>query len=848
MPVERMPPETDTPQRPNLDRILGQVIDQAEAQNAQMQQVIQLAEQRANERAMTPEARRDLVDLARRNFQESLFPNQTDINPLINLMGRGQRPPEDPRVEQDPGEIDPNLIPLTDAEKRQQLLSLRLAQQAKTHILGQGNNRHLYENGSDEEKAHIQAQITQVEGRLRLHNDLSNETDEDVRQRAARSREPGRYNEETEEIQIVTQTGLKEKVHWPKSAEGKIKHFRSVMFDIEDNFAEENTGTHRGSVNELFGVVSALRQESDPAKQELRAIGEKLFEEFTRRYAFQAVYVKYATAADANGVAEGAAGTYDLMQNLILRDLDHGFYDQYDQVDPENPNVKVKKDLTAESKNLRVWKSFNWYHKNAKKIRETANDEQQSWHDKLQQELIDSGMDKDDAASSQILGQRMWEITLRRSMDDEIVNTDTLQGYDTSTPEGRKKLEEDAKNRKVDFKGNVKGGTQFARRTGLLSQWLWTQWGNYRFKSLDLVEGIDFNNRDMFAHIPGDLEGFLKKELLIIYNSTPVDIGNGVISTIDPKATGEYVSKQATKIAEAIIGVKKDKWSKSSKLVDFSQLVFEIEDLDNLERPSDMSEAEFVSWKAERKEILEMYKYDETKTVDQNNSNKENARIRIANHFKGGYFDFKRVRPASAMVSSSFKGQEEIRGFLTKPDGILRNPTAKSALAFAQTFNFLNAGQFERYIQAIRDYIIFEKRGGFFGDTGLSSERAEIIINELALKLQLNEKEVADLKRDLVWEEDIWYRTWENILKSPARWSKEQREKLEKDGHQSLITNSGITLLKSTEAVSEAIGTAFPETLLFVHEAVKLGVNKAAIGAFLGTFIFGILKEGTNVK
>lgn len=200
------------------------------------------------------------------------------------------------------------------------------------------------------------------------------------------------------------------------------------------------------------------------------------------------------------------------------------------------------------------------------------------------------------------------------------------------------------------------------------------------------------------------------------------------------------------------------------------------------------------------------------------------------------------------MIASSFKGPEDVRGLLIKDEGPLRNPKPETVVALGKAFSYMNAGQFGRSLELIKDYVEFERHGGFYGNTGISNAQAEIIINELGLKLEAELDEIAEAKRQLIWnEESVFLGMGYDTIKKPFTSLEklyEQKIKEAKEAGDKSAEANYTNMLKFTTFFGEMT----PEVLLFMHEARKSILPKSAIRGFFEHLITGILKEAAKGK
>ncbi len=590
--------------------------------------------------------------------------------------------------------------------------------------------------------------------------------------------------DDEEIISASTQYGTEKKYYWPRSRFGKISKMRSILNQIARNYTQEGTQTQQLLFQELTAVLATLEQSSDPNSKQL---GKEMNEEFIRRMHFQSAFLAVYNAGDANGVAQGVNQLYGGLMDTLIRD--GGSYSENSEP----------------SANLPIQKAMRWYEQNALRWLNIAVDSNALVNNELipllkdyfernlgpeyqeikrqyllYKEASDDGPDAEEkkkftqkyniwqeyishsADSAQIIGENMWSTTLRRVVQDPLIDNlgniiHDPNDYDDKTKKG-----------KLEFYSRQKNGQNgyFAARRALKGkEWLWTQIDvkrGYKF-NMELLKGIDLNTRDLLSLLPGDLEGTLSRTLRTIYAA---EAGQQIITD----QMNDKAKEDAKSLVQAILGIKKtvDWGVGDSKYVDMTKIVWKMSDFNELFEEArlqvmkdnqldslDMSDPRFTNDPRyieinNRKNILQgfidRYKPYTDPTHPNFNENLFFFTSKGEDTLLVTYSTM--IEPPSSKTGRHIANPDNLRDELQKgADSYLRKPSPDALAKFVSSFGFIGDQQVQRAKQIVLNYILWRREGsGSKEKPKLRPLDEEALIIDLGNKVGLD-KEARDLIR-----------------------------------------------------------------------------------------------------
>lgn len=625
----------------------------------------------------------------------------------------------------------------------------------------------------------------------------------------ARSQARGREIEESEEGRMIridpdkenefrngeylrvivdTQTGIEKAYYWYKDADKRVKQLREYLNKVEDTLASEGRQTQQLMMQELSLILPVLAGEpvggrieefidgqkirltdpeslkTDPEirnkREKIKKHGELMTEEFIRRLHFHQFYVGYFEAGDTNTIAGVITKMYPQLIHFVMRDSNVA-YTKNQIVDPKYPENKITETGATSRANLAVKRAFRWFEKNSFEFLRASDEGQELLRNQLikdiaremQIEISDEQIAKkdfeseyDNLRSAQVLAERFWEMSLRRHKHDVLINT---KGHAIRSRDDAKKQAEAGE---LDFASKAKNGNFAARRATAIKSRLYTQAKNFGFQ-LDLIDDVDFWEKDVLSPLPGDLESHFRDQFTIFY-------GKAGITDARRQAWND-----AKKITEAIIGIKKTgamslegentsdwttgDWPETfdqdpegkfygdlNKYTDLNDMVWRIEDLDELAEPSDQDiRAGIKLTKEARREILQDFK-------DGKIDGKQVQEVK--DELKDGFINYNfRIDSPAAKAQRHFNNVDQIRAeFEGKDDSLLSSPSEKKLVDTCQMLRYMAGARYINQILMSANFLKFREKN----DLLHSAFMTDLEIAGIAANLNLNKNQMNQLR------------------------------------------------------------------------------------------------------
>lgn len=524
---------------------------------------------------------------------------------------------------------------------------------------------------------------------------------------------------------------------WPQEAKEKVAFMRHMMNVIDDNFASEDPA-HAVMINELNAVIPYFKR-----SVEWRELGDVMFEEFRKRFDFLKSYIKYALSTDNDEVLGGVASVYNNIYTVLLRDSEHG-YDKGKDAQGNHLGPAARSNLYSST-------VMRWFINHAEEALRTGETEEEPLRDRVRemlrqkygQEITEEAID-----SSILLGERMWEISLIRAKQDQITDSSgriyrispykNEQGEWVTPSEEERRAEKARLYKDLKAKRNAaflsqpaRNGNVAARNIGKM--WLYTQVTSWNLK-MELVDGVDFNFRDLFSLIPGDLHTYLRTKSLFSNYLKQKFVPASEKDEDIQKAEKAQVNFAAD-IVKAITGVEPKLNARTGRYafddksegdddglatVDTSKMIYNIKDLNRLKQEGVIKESEYNERVKILREIITINTDQEGNIIDIAAKQGENAEETAALQtiFKdvfanGNLFDFKWLDEPKARISRYMKIADTVKAkFNEAYTGYGRDPNPQNMVEFCKSFDGMRVGQFLRQMVVIDKFIEYQKANG----------------------------------------------------------------------------------------------------------------------------------------
>ncbi|MDO8429677.1 MAG: hypothetical protein Q7S88_03545 [Candidatus Daviesbacteria bacterium] len=559
---------------------------------------------------------------------------------------------------------------------------------------------------------------------------------------------------EIEAIQVITEVGAPREYFWPVDDRLKVAKMHDYLNQIESLFTAEGTQTQRKLFGELVAVIDQLKK----TKPDLGSAMENDFlQRVYFQQSFLALW--NATDANSGAGSwnalyghlidtlfrDGGAYAEKVAENsnipvlkmyrwhsdnqnamrLLNPVFNEGDLKEEARVESRKYFLRQHEKLAAEASKSNDAQKAGKYQQEidllraklqiseavigakAKKIqlvREGKNVDQaeadiekteaelKHFTEEVQNNSLFLEMAEANVESARLQGERWWLVTLKRHIQDPLI-----------TPEGKivnskeEFIEAAAHGKKLEFLGTARAGNFPIRRAISPNKWLWTQIDTAKgyMLHMDMVEGIDFNTRDMFTLLVDDYEKYLRSEL------RGVNFGSkDELSEDDVKA----LEAEVAMVMKDIFDVKSEEKDGKLKRVrdetnayDLSKMVWKLSDFDELEQ--ELLEKGFAEDSPEMVGLLE-------------------RKIRLKSYcdspkyetvFKGEVlvsYNVPNVRAPGALTSRHLVSPDAARTKITeKPGSLMFDPTSHHAVVEACTaFIFTADGQIDRQVQFMKNY------------------------------------------------------------------------------------------------------------------------------------------------
>lgn len=522
--------------------------------------------------------------------------------------------------------------------------------------------------------------------------------------------------EKEEIIMVTTEYGDRE-VIWPKEDEAKIERMRHILNGVESESYPDGGDTWKYQLTELALVISSLlrsgqkeiMRESDPQRnaellmvhEPRRILGEIMHKEFIARLYLHQGFLQYDKA--------GKTETIFQVHSLFFADHLNFFFRDSGSRDKK---VMVKR--------IKIWEAMKYYEQHTNDYLDIRGEYNlKKFRQKVRDEITkdEPTLSEQDIVSSQMLAERLWQITTRRVVKDNLVKQ-----YTNISPS-----KNDLDKGSVEFRSDAGGGNWAARKIMRFKEYTYTQIDAQRVIP-KLLDGVDIGTEDFFKGYPGIIQGFYKKELYFRYKGEGLDED-------EARRLAEEGSITITKVITGLEQVKineKDVWEEEYARDTSDEPVL----VDGKKQYLGYYNIEGFKWS------LEDLAIEQQQQIEQ-----------LLGRRPEHLVDFS-LMGTNPMVSWSyrkiFKPDEVIEPFMGKVKAFLRTPSAENLIALADIFIYQTDRQWETKSRLVSNFVdyIRSKEAKNFGYIKPDRMMIDAVINNTARELGLNSEEVEKIAKE----------------------------------------------------------------------------------------------------
>lgn len=336
-------------------------------------------------------------------------------------------------------------------------------------------------------------------------------------------------------IPIETSYGGTRWVEISENDNEKVQWMRGILNSVEATKAPDGGDVNRVSLETAALVISYFRRHPELQKTDL---ANEMYRELVARLVLHGAFLQFEKAGDADAVS-------GVVSNLLTDHLNFFFCD-------------------SSNLGLAVWGAFKYYEQhsreylNATLMGPRINLFNRGVRESLAVDSRNIALSEADKISSQTIGEKLWQLTGRRAILDELVVGDNRLG--PIATEDQKKDPELG----LDFRGENSNGNWVLRRVLRFKDWLSTQKKSLR-PQIQLLDGVDLQNMDYFSRLPSQLEDYYTNLLIQKYQ-------------VESKENKSKAKTNAKIIVEALLGIQKktiidedgkevSEWPKNEQLV-----------------------------------------------------------------------------------------------------------------------------------------------------------------------------------------------------------------------------------------------------------------------------------------
>lgn len=583
-----------------------------------------------------------------------------------------------------------------------------------------------------------------------------------------------------EAIFVDTSLGVKKELHWPIEAEGKRQRMRQILINIENTKDPSGGEVNREPLTELSLLISHLRKESTEglpriegdlshANKELSEIKIKLsnkdLDEKSRKE--QEELRVRLEGTEATGETEAVKGIISKMEetraklevnkklaeemyNEFLSRLTlHASFLQFEKAGDVDTVQGAVTAITTQNLNfffrdgkdigLNTWEAFCIYEKEAEGFLKTKGTETDIFRNDIREKIKQAArkggkeISDEDAISAQVNAERLWQMTARRAVKDELVDKTYKQPVGKEDPRKKAIKNGDLAAEELDFLGDASGGNFALRRIVRFDDWLYTQDKTMR-PFIKLIDDIDLGTTDFLSSLPGQIEDYYKG---ILYSAK-------VASKKDLKTALDEAKEEAIVIAAALTGAEKNvpgkkagdvEWT-SSKYMDFSKVKWDVTNKDG----TLLKELEAAA------EILKQIQVPDEKDGKRGLSDDEIKKL-----LKIDFAIYNSENPMFSWALRKVTFPDKARdALLGKTAAFLRTPDANSLKGLVDTFSYQPKDQYKIKVTLIANLteLMMSDDARKLSISKLNLSGADAMIFELAKGLGLRPEDADKLSRE----------------------------------------------------------------------------------------------------
>lgn len=520
-----------------------------------------------------------------------------------------------------------------------------------------------------------------------------------------------RSGEGTEWVTLSNVYGRR-RVEVPASDEGKTAWMRKRLNRVESTQSPDGGELYKEELQTTALLLNALGK-----NKQHETLATKLSKEFSSRLTLHAINLQFAKA-------ENIGAVQNLLGNVTDEQLKFFFIDSNDPT----------------QYNLPVWAAFQAYEQHsAEYLQAKSRHEIEQVEDKIKTEIKNKlpanfqnrqpSSDVDATLiSAQSIAQRLWDITARYEMADQLVQKDT-KAQPTA---------EEVATGKVDMLGDYSNKGRFAfKRVISFDRWVYTQIENTRVQ-VKLLKDVNLKSSEYFDQVSSAMGDYYRDLLLNKYKTGNFQNENGQNMNNNPTLAFQQAEKDGKMIASWLVpkinayrqidpetGKESNEWVEK---VDAKNIRWD-------GQPRDNADSQDPIYKRIQDLIVEGALLEDPK-ID----------FSILGKNPMDFWMFRKVAQPDA-------ARDALMG---KPESFLRLPTIDSLQTIKDNFSYIGSSQFETKAYLAKNFILFSRKdqGNILDKPNTTLLEGDYLIQDLIRKGYFSKKD-ADLARKALWDSGL---------------------------------------------------------------------------------------------
>lgn len=525
-----------------------------------------------------------------------------------------------------------------------------------------------------------------------------------------------------------------------------LEYMRKTLNEIQETYEPQGKQETQLELQKLFSVIPEIRrwgsngkpnwmkqEEFDHWKGIINKLGDIMSEEFKFRFDFHSGWVKFANANSIDEAFQGMASMYTDQLNYLL--------------------------IKGRNNNLLVSSAYEWFDKNAEEFLAATPSHQAEMRKKLLVDLEKSkvnpnnklvaadgsaqeslGYTEADYKSAQIMGEQLYVLTARLAQRNYLIDKKYKNKLDPENEIDRKTINSG----EVAFAYSPGSGGQSQINSSKAYEWLHTQTASNKgtiggFPVEQLLKGVDFNDKDYFSLLPGQIYEYYRDRFFDMYKT---------YDTVGDAYSAAQVSAKDT--VAVIFGISESGVTQDPKTGEakFSKFNFTDMTLSRAELTDKAEKETDPVLKAKYQERLDKMNGIFNPLVDRFGSLPEEWQPELVKLWKeGDFIDFNwgTIHRTGRWGNHNVALPQKVADAIQKPGGYMIVKTTKALGEFLHQYDAIKGGRFPIQQAAVERYLKWRLNPPE-GVGKLRPIDVEGFIANFSVELNLNEDQAKKIK------------------------------------------------------------------------------------------------------